>query len=759
MLKNKITLSVVLPTLLIVNIYAEDIADVKLEAVQVVSAAGYEQKITDAPASISVVTKEELQKRSYTNLLDAVREIEGVDIGETRDKTGQGGVSIRGMGSDYTLLLIDGKRQNNVGDIYPNNFGGNQNNHIPPLEMIERVEIIRGPMATLYGADAIGGVVNIITKKISNEWVTSVTVSQTIQTNDDYGDDRTVDVAVIGPLIKDKLGLALRASKYDKEASNPEYADVTDPNGNLLERTLGFGGGGKTVANENYNVGARLSYKFNENHEFVFDIETSHQSYDNSDSAVGTVDSVERLMHVRGSNLNPRTGYAEEQEFKRNQWSLSHEGNWDFATSKLNIYQVNTANLGRTLPLTADERTSILDWWNTNGNPSYDDLSDLQIEYLNSTYLPRPKRIMETRQLTVDGKIDIPLEEHFIVLGFQYIDAEMEDSVFGMTGTDGYTSGKVQPHKQWALFAEENWNTFDGFTLTLGGRYDKHEVFGDNISPRAYAVYNFANDFTIKGGVGTGYKTPKTSDLFDGIVGFGGQGTSPFIGTPDLEPEKSVNAEIAFYYQNDRHDNFNITYFHNDFKDKIQTGETIASDIGAEWAALGYSSFSQKVNIDKAVIQGIEVAGKYNFTQQIALRGNYTYIDSEQKSGTEKGQPLSGSAKHMYNLALDYKPTKTISAYIIITGEKDRFRSYDSTTNTPLYYKDYNVFNMGASYKANKYVTYTGRINNLFDRDFTSYTTTFVSDDGGVTYTPTYLDDYNTKAKSREFWLSMNIKI
>lgn len=152
---------------------------IKLEEVSVVSAAGYEQKITDAPASISVITKEDLQKKSYTNLLDAVRDIEGVDIGESTDKSGQGTVSIRGMGADYTLVLVDGKKQNNNGDIYPNNFGGLQFANIPPLSMIERIEVIRGPMSTLYGADAMGGVINIITKKISNEWTGSIAHGRT----------------------------------------------------------------------------------------------------------------------------------------------------------------------------------------------------------------------------------------------------------------------------------------------------------------------------------------------------------------------------------------------------------------------------------------------------------------------------------------------------------------------------------------------------------------------------------------------------
>ncbi|MBN2816798.1 MAG: TonB-dependent receptor [Campylobacterales bacterium] len=754
---NKIKLSAILPTLLCISAFAND-ADVSLEAVKVVSAAGYEQKITDAPASISVVTKEELQKRSYTNLLDAVREIEGVDIGETRDKTGQGSVSIRGMGADYTLVLIDGKRQNNVGDIYPNNFGGNQLNNIPPLEMIERVEIIRGPMATLYGADAIGGVINIITKKISNTWVTTATVSQTVQSNDMYGDDRTLDVAVMGPLIKDKLGLALRASKYDKEASDPEYADAIDPDGNPVERELGFGGGGRTVASENYSLGAKLSYRINQNHEFVLDVESWRQRYDNSQSQVGTFDSLETIWRASGGQIMPRVGYAEDQNFERDEWSLSHEGDWGFGTSKVTAYQVNTANLGRTMPFSAGEREELQVLWDASGG-DMSALTPAQLAELEA-FLPRSPRIMETRQLTVDGKLDIPLDEHLIILGFQYIDAEMEDGVFGYTGTDGYNSGTVQPHKQWGLFAEENWNAFEGFTLTLGGRYDKHEVFGDNFSPRVYGVYNFTNDFTIKGGVGTGYKTPKTSDLFDGIVGFGGQGTSPFIGNPDLKPETSVNTEIAFYYDNTKYGNFNITYFHNDFKDKIQSDGTVTSDIGAEWAALGYTSFTQKVNVEKAVIQGVEIAGKYLINSQFALRGNYTFIDSKQKSGSYEGLPLSGSAEQMYNVALDYKPTKDISSYIIVTGEQNRYGGIPrgGTKEDAFYYKDYAVLNAGATYKANEHVTFIGRINNLLDQDFTTYTTQFTSDGSGG-WDATYRDDFNTKAKSREFWLSMNVKI
>lgn len=184
----------------------------------VVTAAGYEQKVVDAPASISVITQEDLRSRPYVTLLDAVRELEGVDIGETRDKTGQGTISIRGMGADYTLILIDGRRQNNHGDIYPNNFGGNQFNHIPPIDAIERIEVIRGPASTLYGADALGGVINIITKKVTDDWTGSASISRTFQEYDEYGADTTADFSVAGPLIENVLGMELRGSIYKRDA-------------------------------------------------------------------------------------------------------------------------------------------------------------------------------------------------------------------------------------------------------------------------------------------------------------------------------------------------------------------------------------------------------------------------------------------------------------------------------------------------------------------------------------------------------------
>ena len=256
---------------------AADAADVSTLDTIVVTASGFEQKITDAPASISVISAEELRQRPYITLIDAVRDLEGVDVGETSDKTGQKTISIRGMGPDYTLILIDGKRQNNHGDIYPNSFGGNQFNHIPPLDMIQRIEVIRGPASTLYGADALGGVINIITRKVSDRWQGSATLGHGIQENRDFGSDSTFDFMLMGPLVKERLGLGVRGSWYERDASTPEYEAITAPDGTVFERALGFGGGGKTVDNTNKSAGVTLSWTPTDSQSVIFDYDTSRQ--------------------------------------------------------------------------------------------------------------------------------------------------------------------------------------------------------------------------------------------------------------------------------------------------------------------------------------------------------------------------------------------------------------------------------------------------------------------------------------------------
>jgi outer membrane receptor for ferrienterochelin and colicins len=386
--------------------------------------------------------------------------------------------------------------------------------------------------------------------------------------------------------------------------------------------------------------------------------------------------------------------------------------------------------------------------------------------------LPRPDRPLESRQYTLDARLDIPVSgvagDHRFIIGGQVIDGELEDGVFGLEDTaEGLQA--VQEQKMWSVFAEDNWSPIEALTITGGIRYDDHDVFGGQASPRLYAVYTITPAWTVKGGVSTGYKTPKTTDLYDGITGFGGQGTLPWTGNPELEPETSVNSEIAVYWnaQTAGH-NFNLTFFQNQFEDKISSTTVTATcdetggvrpcaNLGSYAEVLGIGSLRQPINIDEARIQGAEVAGRYEILDNLSIRANYTYTDSEQESGPSEGQPLTNTAKHMANVSLDWTVTQKLSSQLGFETRSERYRGLDATTGEHLYYEDYNVFNLGVQYEANDWVTISARVNNLLDEDFTSYQTTFV-DLGDGTYEPNFQDDYNNKDKARSFWVSLNAR-
>ncbi len=776
---------------------ADDAATVTLEPVKVVSAAGFEQKLVDAPASISVIEQKELSKRPYTTLLDAVRDLEGVDVGETRDKTGQGTISLRGMGSDYTLILVDGKRQSNHGDIYPNSFGGNQFNHIPPLDAIERIEVIRGPASTLYGADAMGGVINIITKKNAEKWSASITAGYTAQSDDAFGDDNTLDAFLSGPLVPGLLNLTLRGSRYESDASNPTYAPITDPAGAAHIRPMSFGGGGKTVDNTNVAGGISLVWTPTGNQTVTLDWDTSKQEYDNKiktndagvlEYPVGTVDNIDAIwtagnfcLGAAGNNAgactgnggtwsrraNPRAGYAPTQEFTRDSWALTHDGTWDFGNSFVSLAYVETNNEGRTLPFTVAEREHLLAMF--DGTGAYAGMTtDERKALAESTFLPRPKRTMESNQYTLDAKLDMPFElagQHILVVGTQVIRGELEDGVFGM---EEGTPGQVQEHNMWSLFAEDTWYVIEPLAITFGLRHDDHEVFGEQLSPRLYGVYTVNAQWTVKGGVSTGYKTPKTTQLYDGITGFGSQGTSPMFGNPDLEPETSVTTEAAVYWQHPNGHNFNATVFRNEFEDKIASqpcggGTALACASSGEFADLGYSSSNRTVNIDEVVIDGVELAGRWQFLDNWALRANYTYTDSEQKSGANKGQPLGNSAKHMANVTLDWQVLEPLNLFLTMEARSRRYRGQHTLTDEALYYKDYEVLHLGIGYQLTDNIKINGRVNNLLDKDFTTYRTEFRDLDGDGVYGSStneilYFDDYNNKDAARSFWMSVNVQ-
>lgn len=433
------------------------------------------------------------------------------------------------------------------------------------------------------------------------------------------------------------------------------------------------------------------------------------------------------------------------------------------------------------MPLMVDERLELQDLWNAAclaaGSAAYcsnarvDRLTPAQRARLDA-FLPRPLRTLEIRSWVFDTMMEMPLGGHTLNVGAQYQDAEMEDSVFGMYG-DGFVAGTSQPHRQWALFAEDNWKFGDRLTFTYGLRYDHHNIFGEHVSPRGYLVWNANDAWTFKGGISTGYKTPKPNQLFNGINGFWSQGATPVVGSPDLQPETSTNYEIAAYYDNRNGFNFNATVFLNRFKDKIATADTIRNcemaaageycvDIGPGWADLGFLVFNQDVNVDRAESRGVELAASWELSDRWSLRGNYTFTRSENKTGASKGQPIGGlvtssvstPAKHMANMTLEWAAGERLHLLLVAEGRYDRYRGVSAVTGQHLYYQDHTLLHLGASWRASERLTFNARINNLLDKDYMSQTCELLATQDAYTC----FDDYLVKDQRRSLWTSLNFR-
>ena len=134
----------------------------------VVTASGFNQERRDAPASISVVGEKELNTRSNQNVTEALREIPGVLVGNGHGSLSTGDIQMRGMDSTYTPYMVNGIKQATRESRPYGHHIGTEAAFMPPLAAIERIEVIRGPMSSLYGSDSIGGAVNVITKKAYN---------------------------------------------------------------------------------------------------------------------------------------------------------------------------------------------------------------------------------------------------------------------------------------------------------------------------------------------------------------------------------------------------------------------------------------------------------------------------------------------------------------------------------------------------------------------------------------------------------------
>ena len=180
----------------------------------VVTATRHAMALLDAPASMSVVTREQIADRGADNVFEALRGETGLSL-QGRTIGGRTALSLRGMEFRHTLFLVDGKRIGGTdGVVGHSDF---QYDWVA-AEDIERIEVVRGPMSVLYGSEALGGVVNVITRAPrANAGPSAPWPRAASATTACGGDGHRAAVRAGGPLA-DGLELAVSVSDTRRQA-------------------------------------------------------------------------------------------------------------------------------------------------------------------------------------------------------------------------------------------------------------------------------------------------------------------------------------------------------------------------------------------------------------------------------------------------------------------------------------------------------------------------------------------------------------
>ncbi|CDH05768.1 outer membrane pore protein, receptor for colicin I, requires TonB [Xenorhabdus bovienii str. oregonense] len=607
------------------------------DKIVVTTAAGFQQKIEDAPASISVVSREQLETKSYRDVTDALKDVPGVVV------TGGGSssdISIRGMASKYTMILIDGKRVDSRNTRPNGDESGIEQGWMPPLAAIERIEVVRGPMSSLYGSDAMGGVINIITRKVQKEWHASLRADTTLTERKKSGNSYQTSVYAAGPLIDGLLGL--KVNSLFSHRNEDKFAG-------------GFNG------QEMRNGAATFSLTPDEQNSFDFEI--GHYEQD-------------RDSHL-GKSRRTSASSDDITRYKRNNYSITHNGVYDFGTMNSYIQRDESNNPGR------------------------------EMKFADTLF---------------NNQTTFVLGDHTLSVGGQYRYENLRDNENKMMAEKGVNK---LTRWSWALFAENEWQMTNDFALTSGIRLDKDELFGAHWTPRLYGVWHADEQWTIKGGISTGYRSPNLRQVAPNWwQGTGGDGSAVILSNPNLKPEKSVSEEISIIWNNQENLNIGMTVFNTDFKDKITEFKTCNKKAkpSIPCELLGgkeYVFISKRDNVGKANIRGIEATMNWTILENLSLAANYTYSDSEQQSGKFKGQPLNKMPTHMANATLNWQPLTEMDTWTRINfrGKTEKYEYRDSMADgTP----SYAFVDVGMTYNLTKELRLLGGVYNILDKRVTN---------------------------------------
>ena len=659
---------------------------------------------------VSRISKDDIDKRPAVNdISEFVRTMPGVNLtGNTA--TGQRGnkrqIDLRGMGPENTLILIDGKPVNSrqserISMRGERNTRGDSN--WVPVEEIESIPVLRGPAATRYGSGAMGGVVNIVTKKVSKEFKGQVNLYANQPQDSKEGATRRIGFNLSGPIIQDTLGFRIYGNLNKTDA---DAADINAGHGN--DSAAGVEG----VRNK--DIAGRLQWKISPAQTLILDSSYSRQG---------------NIYNGDTQNSNPRSALvnslvdskAETARLYRSAYSLTHDGAWEWGDTK------NVISYERTINSHLPEGLA--------GGPegSYTGLDFVQ---------SRLKNLRFSSEANIPFKLGV---DNVLTVGAEFTDSKLDDPASNTQGfkdqgkTDAFngisaTRGGKASQRNWAAYVEDNISLTDKTHLIPAIRFDHNSDSGSNWSPALNFSHQIGENWLVKGGVARAYKAPNLYQTNpDFILYTRGQGcplNAPnsvrcyYMGNSNLKPETSINKEIGLEF-NKNGWQASATYFHNAYRNKIVIGDQLiaTSNIG-NWLL-------QWENTPKATISGIEGNLVIPLHDTLKWSNNFTYMH---KSEDYQGNPLSLVPKHTLNSTLSWTPNERFDANLTFTHygrTKPRSVAINhleqkgnpragvaalSSEHSQTQVGSYGIWGINAGYNWNKRVAVRGGISNLFDK-------------------------------------------
>ncbi|MGD9888636.1 MAG: TonB-dependent receptor plug domain-containing protein [Halothiobacillaceae bacterium] len=684
-----------------------DAPSTDLEAISITSATRTERALEDSPVSVAVITEQQIQDIGAVKLRDVFTEIPGVFV-----NPGRGEMSIRGAGAKGTLLLIDGRRVSGETGM------GFELDRIA-ASSIERIEVVKGPMSVLYGSDALGGIINIITKQPTKALEGSLDASVGANTHGDgaryqvNGDVRGTSGALgysaWASVIKSEAyseheiantrvpkgaqGGQVAASKSDLRllpdgkntcvAGTPKCQGTTTP---ISQRIADQYAVNTTYRepSELINLGAALKYALTDSFKLGMDLAYMNEQRDGRFIA-DTHPS--NYLKPNGTERLPVFAVPVDQSWDNERFDMALRAEWLLS----DIFRLNWRSYSSHYEKTESITTP---YWQALGYASQQASSSLS-----------GTGTVETLGHELSATWN-PVKEHTLLMGVDYRDEDRSAPFFNTMGVVesrdyNFTSG----------FVQDEWRVTDELGLIAGVRYDDISTGESATSGNVGVQYAFNSAARLRASYAQGFRAADLPETFINRVTpqgrmLGASVADASVGKVafDLKPETSDNFEVGLGGRGSNWD-YDIAIFQNTISDRIE--RVAEAPIG-----IAYRTYR---NISEARIQGLEAKGGYRIQPGLGLSASMSLLDAKNQ---QNGQRLEFTPEQTFNLSLDWRATSELKLKATAQHVGNQFYTdIRSGKPVPSTASAYTLFNLHASYVPSGFndVEFYGGIDNLFD--------------------------------------------